>query len=276
MALPGLMNSLRAKQQPPPKFASGGASPAAGMTSGMSPAAPQGNTPPGGGGGIASRVGGMMGGGGRAGAMSAIGGRGAPGGGPTGGMAGRVSGMFGGGAPGGAAGGGMGGAVGRVGNLMGGGGRAPAPQMAPRAPGGMTGMFALSDQSSKDKIRELEEQRDMYLDLLEPDQDSTSNAFRGVNHYTYDYKPEHRAETGTKSGEGPMAHELRPLGVTSRGGDGLERVDMKRLPLKTASEVGTQRRELDDTRAELDALRSELSDLDDDPDATLRTALGRR
>lgn len=281
MAFPGLMNAVRGmqSQKPPPKFSAAGgagASPA-GMMGGkmMAPGgggapggaqfAARGNTSP----AMAGRVGSMMGG------------RGAPGGGPTGGMAGRVAGMFGGGgrtatsmaAPGGA----PGGAMGRIGGMFGGGGgRAPAPQMAPRAPGGMGGLFALSDERSKDRIRELEDQRDMYLDLLETDRDAVSETFRGVGNYDYDYKPEHRAETGVKSGRGPMADELRPLGVTSRGRDGLERVDMQRLPLETAGEVGTQRRELDDTRAEVDRLRAELAELEDDPDATLRRGLGRR
>jgi hypothetical protein len=54
-----------------------------------------------------------------------------------------------------------------------------------------------------------------------------------------------------------MARELRPLGVTERGGDGMERVNMERLPLETAGEVGTQRREIDDLRAKLAELEDE-------------------
>lgn len=170
----------------------------------------------------------------------------------------------------------MGGAMGAARGMFGGGGGAPpaaAGQMAARP--GFAAM--LSDERSKQRIEELEDQRDRYLDLMDNDKDATSDAFRGVHDYSYEYKPEFQGKPGTAPGRqrGAMAHELRPLGVTMHGDDGFERVDNERLPLKTAGEVGTQRRELDDTRAEVEDLRAKLAELEDDPQAQLDVAGGR-
>jgi hypothetical protein len=136
--------------------------------------------------------------------------------------------------------------------------------------GGMAGRFAgmLSDERSKEKIRELEGVRERYEALLDTPS-STAESFRGVSAKEFEYKDPDAPGAAPGKQEGPMAHELRPLGVTQIGPDGMERVDTDRLSLKNASAQG-------ETSRELSALRERLAMLEDDPDAVLDEAGGRR
>lgn len=109
---------------------------------------------------------------------------------------------------------------------------------------------------------------------------SSTAAFEDVSSNEYEYKDPDAPGAAPGRQEGPMAHELRPLGVTSFGEDGLERVDTGRLALKNASATGELAREKAD-RADLDELRDRLDALSiatggDDPDETLREARSGR
>ncbi|HEX6275807.1 MAG TPA: hypothetical protein VFZ53_22350 [Polyangiaceae bacterium] len=229
------------------------AAPRAGLQPMMEPRSAQvGGAPPQGGGGMASRVSGMMGG------------RGAPGAGPMSGMAGRVASMFGGGAGGGQPGGGI---ASRVGGMFGGG----AGGGAGRA--GMAGMMGglMSDERSKEKIRELEGIKARYEALIDTPTEKPSG-FEGVGSHEFSYKPEFQDEPGAGRGRfaGPMTSELKSIpGVVKEGPGGMEQVDTPRLTMANASATGELSREVDDLRARLAALS-------DDPDATLDVAGGRR
>ncbi len=158
----------------------------------------------------------------------------------------------------------------RVRDLGGGpdaGGASSSPDFGQRLAGAAGHFKALSDETSKQKISDLE----AALRSARGGDSQRSEAFRGVTNNEYEYKPEFRDQPGAGHGKfrGPMADELRPLGVTEFGGDGMERVNMERLPLETAGEVGNQRRELDE-------LRQRLADLEGNPDAVLDVAGGRR
>ncbi len=263
----GLAAQRAGGRQPPPSMPGQTPGQGPGGIMGRAMGAAGGGTPQGG--GATGRAGGMLGG------MFGTGGGGAPQGG-TAGAASRISGMFGGGAP-----------------------QAPAaqgPRMAPRMP--QMG-FAMSDEASKQEVERLRERvRDLgggadaghaaassgpdfatrlagaakgFQALSDERSKERSEVFRGVSNNEYEYKPEFRDQPGAGHGKfrGPMADELRPLGVTARGEDGMERVNMERLPLEVAGEVGDQRRELDE-------LRQRLADLEGNPDAQLDVAGGRR
>lgn len=146
--------------------------------------------------------------------------------------------------------------------------------------GGMLGGL-LSDAQSKRTIRDLESRlaethaalTDGHADYPEPrspDVAALDDSYRRAGSYTYKYRDPSMEGAAPGQQHGPMAHELRQLpGVVQRGGDGYERVDTGRLSLANTSQLGRQRRELDD-------LNERLAALQDDPDAVLDTAAGRR
>lgn len=194
-----------------------------------------------------------------------MGGRGAPGAGPTGGMAGRISGMF-------------------------GGGGGPAPRAAQGLFGGAGAL--MSDERSKEKIRELEGIKQRYMALLDgpsgggdaghSDRDgivtSSEVDYSPVGSHEFEYKPEYRDEPGAGRGRfaGPMTSELKGIpGVVKSGPGGMEQVDAPRLTMANASQIGNLTREKAD-RSELDDLRARLAALSDDPDGALDVAGGRR
>jgi hypothetical protein len=99
------------------------------------------------------------------------------------------------------------------------------------------------------------------------------NPYRPVGSYSYDYKDPSMpgAEPGRQSG--PMADELRGLpGVVKQGPNGMDYVDEGRLTMNNASELGSQRRELDELRRRLEALGGAVST--GSPDDRLRAAQG--
>jgi hypothetical protein len=91
------------------------------------------------------------------------------------------------------------------------------------------GGLLLSDRTSKTDIRST----------------SLLGKFKGVGSHAYRYKDPTMPGAADGEQEGPMADELRALGVTVRGNDGYERVDTGRLALKVASATGEMARKLE-------------------------------
>lgn len=171
---------------------------------------------------------------------------------PGGGMTGRVAGAMAGGRP----------MMGGVGQAM---GQRPNPMTGAM---GMAGGM-LSDERSKERIRELEGIKERYEALLDTPS-ATAASFKGASSNEYEYEDPDAPGAAPGRHAGPMASELRSIpGVVSRGPDGMDRVDPGRLSLANASAQGETSRELDDLKARLAAL-------EDDPDAVLREASGGR
>jgi len=99
-------------------------------------------------------------------------------------------------------------------------------------------LLGLSDRSSKTDIAPT----------------TLSDKFENVGSHSYRYKDP--SIQGAKPGRhsGPMADELRALGVTEFGDDGLERVDTVRLSLANASATGEITRRQKRIEADLKAL----------------------
>lgn len=90
-------------------------------------------------------------------------------------------------------------------------------------------------------------------------------AFRNVGTHAYEYKDPNAPGAAPGPQEGPMADELKHLGVVQPGPDGYDRVDGARLSLKNASATGELAREVE-------ALRGEIAALGGNPDAVLERA----
>lgn len=134
--------------------------------------------------------------------------------------------------------------------------------------GGGMGAAMMSDERSKERIRELEDLNDTYASLLDgptekppmrsPDVAALDRAhgeqFKPIGSYTYEYKnPEH----GEGRFTGGMAHQMKRIpGVVKETPEG-DAVDTGRLSLATASVVGQQQRELDELRDDYEALMDE-------------------
>jgi hypothetical protein len=110
-----------------------------------------------------------------------------------------------------------------------------------------------------------------------------SAGYRPVGTYGYEYKNPNAPGAAPGPQSGPMADELKGLpGVVKPGPDGFDRVDLGRLSLNNASELGQHRRELDDKadRSEVEKLRRQLAALGGatstgTPDERLGAALGQ-
>lgn len=99
--------------------------------------------------------------------------------------------------------------------------------------------------------------------------------YRPVRAYGYDYKDPSMPGAAPGRQSGPMADELKGLpGVVKPGPNGMDYVDEGRLTMTNASELGQQRRELDELRKKLDALGGALSS--GNANDTLQAASGGR
>lgn len=147
------------------------------------------------------------------------------------------------------------------------GGRGMAPTM-------MAGLGALSDEESKTRIRELEDELSRTYAALsgpsatggvnpsEPDTAALDAAYRRPTSNSYDYKDPTAPGAAPGRQAGPMADELKGLpGVVAPGPDGLDRVDTGRLTMTNASEIANLRRELD-------ALNGRIGSGQSNPDGT--------
>lgn len=112
---------------------------------------------------------------------------------------------------------------------------------------------------------------------------SSLEGLKGAGSYSYEYEDPEAPGAAPGRQEGPMAHELRPLGVTHMGPDGMERVDAPRLAMKSASAIGELARsdskkndELERLRNRMDILSEQIGANQDDPDAVLREARSGR
>jgi hypothetical protein len=134
----------------------------------------------------------------------------------------------------------------------------------------MGGAMMMSDEHSKERIRELEgELKATYRALgggpaaapkpQAPPTQQLDAAYREPGSYSYDYKDPSMPGAAPGRHAGPMAHELRGIpGVVEQTPHG-EAVNTGRLTLANASEVANQRRELDDLKRQMEALGTETA-----------------
>jgi hypothetical protein len=140
------------------------------------------------------------------------------------------------------------------------------PYAAAPRPGGMAGNVSgmmgaaggmLSDEQSKQKIQELEDElsktyaalggKSATGDVQPSDHgEGLDEAFRKPSSNSYEYKDPTAPGAAPGRQVGPMADELKGLpGVVSPGADGLDRVNTPRLTLANTSELANLRREMD-------------------------------
>lgn len=89
-----------------------------------------------------------------------------------------------------------------------------------------------------------------------------ANDFRDVGTYRYEYIDPNAPGAAPGAQQGPMADELKHLGVVKPGPQGYDMVDTAALGFKNASATGELAREVE-------ALRSEVAALGGNPDAVL-------
>jgi hypothetical protein len=164
-------------------------------------------------------------------------------------------------------------------------------------PDAQSGQARPSGGESDARIRELEDELQrthaalggapsaVYPTPQAPDEEALdrSAGYRPVGTYGYEYKDPGAPGAAPGPQSGPMADELKGLpGVVKPGPDGFDRVDLGRLSLNNASELGQHRRELDDKadRSEVEKLRRQLAALGGatstgTPDERLGAALGQ-
>jgi hypothetical protein len=120
------------------------------------------------------------------------------------------------------------------------------------------GLSMMSDEHSKERIRELESINDEYKALFDgppategtPKRDAPD--FERIGTYEYEYKDPERHGRGRYVG--PMAQELEHIpGVVEETREG-KAVNAPRLTMANTSELAAQRRELERLKAEFDAL----------------------
>jgi hypothetical protein len=155
--------------------------------------------------------------------------------------------------------------------------QAPPPRNPMMGAGASMGAAMMSDERSKQRIKELEDLNDQYASLLDtpaatanvrpkapPTADldrSNARALGEAGSYSYEYKNPSAPGAAPGRQAGPMAQELERIpGVVGTGPDGFKRVDTGRLALATASATGDQERRL----RELEEERGLLSDDDDE------------
>ncbi len=143
-----------------------------------------------------------------------------------------------------------------------------------KGPGAMAAAGLLSDEHSKTRITELEDelqrtyaalggkastgdvsqqvaarQRAESLGMGGPhgyEAEQLDSAYRKPSSNGYEYKDPSAQGAAPGRQAGPMADELKGLpGVVSPGADGMDRVDTGRLTMTNASEIANLRRELD-------------------------------
>jgi hypothetical protein len=142
-------------------------------------------------------------------------------------------------------------------------------------PGAMAAGALLSDEQSKTRITELEDElqrtyaalggKASTADVSEPirlrqqmaaaqgqgamsssEQDALDAAFRKPTSNSYEYKDPSAPGAAPGRHAGPMADELKGIpGVVETGPDGMDRVNGPRLELANTSEIANLRRELD-------------------------------
>lgn len=124
----------------------------------------------------------------------------------------------------------------------------------------LTMMGFMSDERSKERIRELESVNEQYRALLDerPEYPTTAgpntgalDAHRPAGGYEYSYRDPSMPGAGPGRFSGPMSHELKGMpGVVQQGPDGYERVDTGRLALNNTSAIAeTVRRDDKQDRA---------------------------
>jgi hypothetical protein len=145
------------------------------------------------------------------------------------------------------------------------GGSAPMGQMSTMLGGGMGGgpgaMAAgalLSDEQSKTRITELEDELQRTYAALggkastadvqpkAPDTAALDAAYSKPTSNSYEYKDPSAPGAAPGRHAGPMADELKGIpGVVETGPDGMDRVNGPRLELANTSEIANLRREMD-------------------------------
>lgn len=137
-----------------------------------------------------------------------------------------------------------------MGSGMGGGGGGGAGAMAAGA--------LLSDEHSKTRITELEDELQRTYAALggtastsdvqpeAPDTASLDAAYRKPTSNGYEYKDPSAPGAAPGRQAGPMADELKGIpGVVAPGEDGMDRVNTPRLTMANTSEIANLRREMD-------------------------------
>src|SRR6185295_18479686 len=160
----------------------------------------------------------------------------------------------------------------------------PAVKMSPgagvqRMPMPRGGLSMLSDERSKQRIKELEDVNAQYQAVLGGEPATAGvleSAYQQPTANTYEYKNPGAPGAAPGRQSGPMAQELEGIpGVVRPGPDGMKRVDPARLTMTNASQIGNLTRAREQDRAEIDALKAHLDALGM-PDEKLSYASGMR